>query len=184
MNGIDGGLLRDKCTDINFALKTVGIYLLRDSLTQCGLNKSYISHIIAANPNGPRGSGELSEELEIVGSNLILLCDECHNHIDEAAVADHSVELLRKMKRDHEQRIELVTSLLLEKRSHVVFFGATIGVHRSPLEFAHAVDSMLPENFRSSSAAFIDKAWNASRRIISSKRISVTPRSSELEMAD
>lgn len=128
-------------------------YLLRDSLTQRGLNKSYISHIIAASPNGPRGSEELSEKLEIDGSNLMLLCDECHNRIDEAAVEEHTVECLRKMKREHEQRIELVTSLVPEKRSHVLFYGANIGVHESPLHFAHAVQAMLPQNFPSTNRA-------------------------------
>src|SRR5258706_1167933 len=91
--------------------------LWKDSLIQQGMNKAYISHIIAASPDGPRGHSELSEKLESEFSNLMLLCDECHNRIDEAQAKVHSVERLQKMKKDHEDRIELLTGLTIEKKS-------------------------------------------------------------------
>ncbi len=127
------------------------VSLLEDSLTKRGINKSYISHIIAASPDGPRGHATLSTKLEIDFTNLMLLCDECHNRIDEADVDGHSVEDLRKMKKDHEQRIDLVTSLTPEKGTHIVFLGANIGQHTSPLIFKDAAEVVLPLKFPSES---------------------------------
>ena len=131
------------------------ISLLEDSLTKRGINKSYISHIIAASPNGPRGQQKLSRKLELDFHNLLLLCDECHNRIDEADIESHSVERLRKMKSDHEARIALLTSLTPEKRTHVVFLGANIGIHNSPLVFKDAVDTILPDRFPFESKAIV-----------------------------
>ena len=118
------------------------------------MNKAYISHIIAAKQNGPRGDKKLSEKLEIEYSNLLLLCDECHNRIDEAQVSEHTVETLREMKRDHEARIELLTGIKAEKRSHLIFYGAKIGSHNVPLNFNEAALAMLPERFPCTDRAF------------------------------
>src|SRR5690554_679554 len=130
------------------------ISLLEDALTKRGINKAYISHIIAASPDGPRGDKVLSEELEIDYSNLMLLCDECHNRIDESDVDGHTVEILRKMKKDHEDRIELVTSLTPNKATHIVFLGANIGEHSSPLVFEDASNAIIPLKFPSESRPY------------------------------
>ena len=94
--------------------------LWQDELTMAQMNTAYIAHIIAAEPNGPRGDKELSPKLATDISNLMLMCDEHHRLIDREDVEGHPVERLHEMKRKHEERIELLTSIKREKK--VMFF--------------------------------------------------------------
>ena len=107
-------------------------------------NVAYIAHIIADKPEGPRGDLELSERLKADICNLMLMCDEHHRLIDKEDIEGHSAERLREMKRKHEERINLLTSLMEDKQSHVILYGANIGQHRAPLSFKKAVQAMLP----------------------------------------
>jgi hypothetical protein len=118
-----------------------------DTLTQAEFNAAYIAHIIADKPAGPRGDAILSEQLKSDITNLMLLCDVHHRQIDIADLAGHPVELLRAMKERHEQRIELVTSLGPHRQSHVVLYGANIGVHNAPLSLRKAALAMLPDRY-------------------------------------
>lgn len=72
-----------------------------DSLTQAEFNTSYIAHIIADKPGGPRGDEILSRKLKNELSNLMLLCDEHHRLIDKVNVEGHPAELLGEMKLEH-----------------------------------------------------------------------------------
>ncbi|WP_288955333.1 SAVED domain-containing protein [uncultured Polaribacter sp.] len=109
--------------------------LWKDSITLRKINKGYISHIIAASDNGPRGEKGKSEELELELSNLMLLCDECHNRIDKSQLSEHPKEVLIKMKQDHEKRIEMVTSIESDKKSHAIIYTANIGGFEPNISF-------------------------------------------------
>jgi hypothetical protein len=115
-----------------------------DSLTKAEFNVAYIAHIIADKPDGPRGDSELSEKLKDKISNLMLMCDEHHRLIDKEDEAGHPVGRLREMKKRHEDRISLLASLMEEKQSHIILYGANIGEHRAPLSFLKASQAMLP----------------------------------------
>jgi hypothetical protein len=115
-----------------------------DSLTKAEFNVAYIAHIRADKPDGPRGDLELSEKLKDDISNLMLMCDEHHRLIDIEDVGGHPVERLREMKRKHEDRINLLTSLTEDKRSHVILYGANIGQHHANLTWEKAFQAMLP----------------------------------------
>src|SRR5882757_9329886 len=104
-----------------------------DSLTQSEFNVAYIAHIIADSPDGPRGHAVLSDQLKADPSNLMLACDRHHRLIDREQVQEHPPERLREMKRKHEARIELLSSLTPEKQSHVLLYGANIGDQSAPL---------------------------------------------------
>ena len=95
-------------------------------ITMDECNISNYAHIIADSPNGPRGDIEQSKELATDVSNLILLCPECHKLID-SNVGKYTAELLRKMKREHEERILHVTGIQPEMKSVVVAYGPKIG---------------------------------------------------------
>lgn len=116
--------------------------LWKDSLTLRKMNKGYISHIIAASDNGPRGEKGKSEELELELSNLMLLCDECHNRIDKAQVSEHPKEVLIKMKQDHEKRIEMVTSIEPDKKSNAIIYTANIGDFEPSISFMDSAMAM------------------------------------------
>ncbi len=124
------------------------IPLWKDNLTKAEFNTSYIAHIIADKPTGPRGDKVLSKKLKSDISNLMLLCDIHHRKIDIDDVEGHSIERLRSMKRFHEQRVELLSSIMPDRQSHLLFFGANIGKHQSPLSFLEAAEAMVSENGR------------------------------------
>jgi len=69
-----------------------------DTLTKAEFNTSYIAHIIADEPGGPRGDAVLSKKLKSDISNLMLLCDEHHRLVDRADVSAHPVDRLVEMK--------------------------------------------------------------------------------------
>lgn len=101
--------------------------LYRDDVTLNPMNKSYIAHIVAASPNGPRGHSVKSKELETDISNLMLLCDAHHRLIDnEDYQEEYTVERLTEMKIKHERRIERITSIHNDKKSLIVTYGANI----------------------------------------------------------
>lgn len=101
--------------------------LYRDDVTLNPMNKSYIAHIVAASPNGPRGHSVKSKELETDISNLMLLCDAHHRLIDnEDYQEEYTVERLTEMKIKHERRIERITSIHNDKKSLLVTYGANI----------------------------------------------------------
>jgi hypothetical protein len=108
------------------------------------VNIAEAAHIIGFSEDGPRGEKELSEELARDISNLMLLCRNCHKPID-ANRDQYPVELLRKMKYAHEQRIELVTSIAPERKSVIVLYGANVGEHSSPLTYEKAARAMFPD---------------------------------------
>lgn len=105
--------------------------LYRDDVTLNPMNKSYIAHIVAASPNGPRGHSVKSKELETDISNLMLLCDAHHRLIDnEDYQEEYTVERLTEMKIKHERRIERLTSIQNDKKSLIVTYGANIADHQ------------------------------------------------------
>ncbi|MET0751996.1 MAG: HNH endonuclease [Pyrinomonadaceae bacterium] len=121
--------------------------LYEDLLTRVRFNQSYIAHIIADEPGGPRGHETLSELLKADLSNLMLLCDRHHRLIDKEDVAGHPVERLQEMKRKHEERIRLLTEIKDEKRSNVVLYGSNIGKHDSSLTLNCAQEGLVPFRF-------------------------------------
>jgi hypothetical protein len=109
--------------------------LYEDSLTNTKMNKSYIAHIIADKPNGPRGNSYWSPKLKNDLSNIMLMCDEHHRRIDREDKEGHPVELLQHMKQGHEAEMVRLTSMMPEQRSHVILYGARIGDHEAPLSY-------------------------------------------------
>ena len=124
--------------------------LWRDDLTLTKMNRGYIAHIVADSPGGPRGQEGLSEKLSKDISNLMLMCDKHHSLIDKEQVEEHPVERLKEMKRIHENRIEINTSIKEEKQSEVLLYGANIGSHSTSVDFQKAVLAMTPNKYPAS----------------------------------
>ncbi len=122
--------------------------LYRDGLTMQQVNLSEYAHIIADSPKGPRGDETLSPLLAKDESNLILLCKDHHKLIDDAGgVAKYGVDLLRKYKRDHEERIDIVTGISPEKKSLVVCYTPKIGSRDHTVTSSVATDMLFPEMY-------------------------------------
>jgi len=98
--------------------------LSRDILTKRNYNAAYIAHIIAAEPDGPRGDIILSPKHCQDFENLMLMCDKHHRLIDRIDVYGHSVDRLVAMKRRHEELIERLTNFKNKTESEILLFGA------------------------------------------------------------
>lgn len=114
------------------------------------MNKSYIAHIYAFSKGGARYDEVKSPLLEKEFSNLMLVCDECHRTFDDKTKEiEYSADRLIAMKKAHEERIELLTGIAPDMRSHVLLFGARIGQNASPLQFQSAIQAILPNYYPS-----------------------------------
>lgn len=96
-------------------------YLLADELTGYELNLAERAHIVGATvaAGSPRGDDPLPLPERGDPANLMLLCRDHHRLIDRL-IAEHGVEGLRKMKREHEERIHLLTGLAQDAGTVVV----------------------------------------------------------------
>ncbi len=122
--------------------------LYRDGLTMMDVNLSDYAHIIADSPNGPRGDENLSPLLAKDPSNLILLCKDHHSLIDsKGGVQKFGVELLRKYKKEHEERIEFVTGICPEKKSLVVCYAPKIGERIPAITTSETIETLFPERY-------------------------------------
>ena len=120
------------------------------------MNASYIAHIVAAEPDGPRGDQEKSPRLVKDINNLMLMCDRHHRLIDREDVAGHPEELLLAAKKAHEDRISIVTAIDEDKSCHVLRYAAMIGSNESPVTLPAIKLAMLPERYPADGDTTID----------------------------
>lgn len=112
-------------------------YLFEDELTGYELNLAERAHIVGATeePGSPRGESTLDASERSQEPNLMLLCRKHHRVIDRL-IREHGVAGLREMKRGHEERIRLVTSLNEDASSVVVRMSG--GIRGAPVEIPRA----------------------------------------------
>src|SRR5262249_29904778 len=122
--------------------------LSRSPVTQEQVNIAQKAHIWAFSAGGPRGNKGISEEdLNDVG-NLMLVCHDCHVKIDQAENSTrYTAAPLRAWKAEHERRIEIVTGIAPERRSHVLMYGTNVGEHSSPYTLNEAAGAMFPDRY-------------------------------------
>ncbi|OQY50798.1 MAG: hypothetical protein DRR08_24810 [Candidatus Parabeggiatoa sp. nov. 2] len=131
-------------------------YLYRDRITGTYMNRSYIAHIIADNPDGPRGYPILSDQLSREFDNLMLLCDTHHRLIDKEDVEGHPVELLKAFKKEHEDRIELLTGIHPSRKTHLLKFCTNINTRKGLCNFLQACEAIIPNRYPSGDDYEID----------------------------
>lgn len=128
--------------------------LWKSSVTQESVNIAQKAHIYSFSSVGPRGNRGITAEYLNSVANLMLVCHECHQKIDDRPDGGrYSVALLQQMKADHEQRIEHVTGIIASKKSHILLYGANIGDHSSPLRYDEAAPALFPYRYPASDAA-------------------------------
>jgi len=110
-----------------------------------GANKGYVAHIIADSPDGPRGDAQLSAKLENEPDNVMLLCDPCHREIDKENPDKYPADLLRVIKREHEEWVQTVLSSGPDSQSHILQFSATIGENRTAVPVDECTNAMMPQ---------------------------------------
>ena len=117
--------------------------LWEDGLTCSKLNLSNIAHIVSWTPTGPRGDEVRSLLLATEISNLMLTCQKHNKVIDSREyVKEYPEELLLKMKKEHETRIRLATSIIPENQTTPLVYMSKIfdsKMHVSDTEIRNAV---------------------------------------------
>lgn len=145
----------------------------RNVLTQQALFLGQHAHIIGDSPKGPRGDRVLSKKLALDPTNLMLVCAPCHTTLDRLE-ADYDTELLRRMKKRHEDRIQRLYDIDETKDSVAVVLRHPIKRIHVPQftdqdvqaailtnsDFCHAPDEhMLQLDYRSRAAREGDPAY-------------------------
>ena len=98
-------------------------YLLRDQLTVQPLNLAELAHNVGrkATAKSPRGLDPLPIAERNKAENLLLLCKDHHTLIDDGLKrGEYSVTYLDELKRAHEDRIEYLTDLDVDRETTVV----------------------------------------------------------------
>lgn len=135
----------------------------RDFLTLEKANVSEYAHIIADSPDGARGIEGESERLAKDPRNLMLLCYDCHARIDRDGKSNaYTAEQLRAMKREHEQRMELIYSATGVKESLPILMTFPVGTHVPVIEVGDIrfaiLDNTQYTRFPSGNHIHIDKS--------------------------
>ena len=116
-----------------------------DGITMSTLNHSNIAHIISWTPTGPRGCDIKSKKLGKDISNLMLTCPSHNKEIDSRKyVGIYSVEDLLQFKKEHEERIEIVTDINSNSKSELIVFKANIADRAVEIDYQQAKQAALP----------------------------------------
>ena len=117
--------------------------LWQNGLTLSDGNFAEYAHIIAASIDSPRGTNN-SVSLQTNFDNLMLLCSVCHKEIDSRP-EKYPIELLKKWKKEHEERIEIQTSIPQEiHQSTILVFQVNIGERIVPINKAAVFNAIFP----------------------------------------
>lgn len=120
----------------------------KSEVTQEILNLAEAAHIYSFNEGGPRGNEGINLDLINDTENLLLVCRGCHKLIDDRGTEyRYQVDLLRSWKRSHEDRIELVTEIAPNKKSHVILYGAAIDNVDISVDVNQASNAMFPRRY-------------------------------------
>ena len=125
--------------------------LWKDEITQRMLNRSYIAHIEAVSKNGARYNDKLNKKNLNSFSNLMLLCDTHHRMIDnvnEEGIEPHihhRAELLKKYKKEHEERIEFMSSLSSSRGSYPMVLKSNLEKYKVNFDLDDIREAMLPD---------------------------------------
>ena len=127
--------------------------LWRAARTKISGNRGHIAHIVAAEPNGARGHAVRSAQLCKAYENLMLVCYDCHDEIDNLETRHkYSEERLLLMKQRHEERIERQTATHKDNDSEILLFGANIGQHGFPLTYDECRLAITPDYYPASAS--------------------------------
>ncbi len=122
--------------------------LWKSSVTQEQVNIAQKAHIYAFSSDGPRGNRGIPKEKLNDLENLMLVCHECHEKMDQRKDGGrYTVAVLQAMKARHERRIDLAAGIGEEMGSHLLLYGANVGAHSSPLKYADAAGALFPERY-------------------------------------
>lgn len=124
--------------------------LYRSSVTQEFTNLAEKAHIYSFSEEGPRGRGKFAENPKDLNNleNLMLVCEPCHHLIDTRQKTEkYNADLISSWKKEHEQRVEIVTGITSDKKTHVIFFESSISQNSSRIYKMEAYEAIFPNRY-------------------------------------
>lgn len=104
-------------------------------LTTKAARIAYLAHIVASDPDGPRGTND-SHNLSDDPENIMLMCDGHHRLIDRIDETGHSIERLRTMRDEHAQRVNYLLEGLAYPRTQLITLLADLA--QVPTNVSHS----------------------------------------------
>ena len=138
-------------------------YLLTHHVTHQSGNFAQMAHIVAFRRAGPRGEAPISSAERNDLSNLMLLCPQCHKLIDDNPDL-YPVEALQGFKKDHEDRIRMLTAAKVDKQAAALALTAVIGSSPVVIPFADMQSAIAPLYLDRREVHIIDLASVTERR--------------------
>lgn len=121
--------------------------LYRDLTTQSEFNQAYIAHIYGVKPKSARYVKDKSESLAKDISNLMLMCDTHHRQIDQHEKDKYTAEILIQMKKEHEERIEILADISPSLKSEIVIYKASIGINPVVMTYESLREYLVPKYY-------------------------------------
>ncbi|MCE4058734.1 SAVED domain-containing protein [Pandoraea sputorum] len=112
-----------------------------------GARIAYLAHIVASDPEGPRGTIEESHLLADNAENIMLMCDAHHRLIDSFAPEAFKTPRLREMRREHTEKVRGYRKAMRYPEAQAMTLFADLG--NIPTHFPDSVlmEALLVEGF-------------------------------------
>lgn len=112
-----------------------------------GARIAYLAHIIASDPDGPRGTKEESHVLSNRPENIMLMCDAHHRLIDSFAPEMFNAPRLREMRREHTSRVRSYRAAMRHPEAQVMTLFADLGNIPTHFPDSEFMEALLAEEF-------------------------------------
>lgn len=129
-------------------------FTLRHEPTQQDGNYAEKAHIYAFSDRGPRPANGAVIDVNAI-ENLMLLCQACHKRIDDHE-EEYPVELLQEFKKEHEERVFLITGFGPERKTKPLIFIANIGKDPVSVSDSDVFTSIFPNRYPSCKSNALD----------------------------
>ncbi len=103
----------------------------------------YLAHIVASDPEGPRGSQVHSHRLANAPENIMLMCDAHHRLIDSFSPGDYPPDILSEMRRVHRDMVVNYLDSLAFPRTRAVTLHANLGNVPTYFHDSELIDAIL-----------------------------------------
>ncbi|MDX1750028.1 MAG: SAVED domain-containing protein [Methylophaga sp.] len=115
-------------------------------LTTKSARIAYLAHIVASDPDGPRGN-ENSHQSSDDPENIMLMCDGHHRLIDRVDVSGHPASLLNLMREDHSARVRSLLDALKYPSAQIITLLADLAQIPTYISKVELCKSVLSRNY-------------------------------------